>query len=152
MTTATKRAKSRAAVESVTTIARVQFHADPRKVVYLNRSSDGETQYYTYLFDGRATSCDCPSRKPCKHMAHSEQAEASQDAQERIEASLVLHQAEMHQASIEKQERQMNVSPVIESKQVDDSTAGDDPWEGLDDEQQWQAWRNYELGMSGLAV
>jgi hypothetical protein len=150
MTTATRTRKS-AAVESVTTIARVQFKADPRKVVYLNRSSDGSTQYETSLFDGKATSCNCPSRKPCKHMIHSEQAEAyRQEAlaeKERIETSLVLHQAKMHQAAIEKQERQMNGSPVIESKQVVKSTADDDPWEGLDDEARYVAWRNYEFAL-----
>ncbi len=152
MTTATKRAKSRAAVESVTTIARVQFHTDPRKVVYLNRSSDGETQYYTSLFDGKATSCDCPSRKPCKHMAHSEQAEATrqeaQDAEERIAAGLVLYQAEMHAAEVEKQQQHMSASPVVESEYVEKSTADEDPWEGLDDEQKYTAWRTYELALA----
>ncbi len=152
MTTATRTRKS-AAIESVTTIARVQFKSDPRKVVYLNRSSDGETQYETFLFDGRATSCTCPSRKPCKHMAHSEQAEAKrQEAlaeEERIEAARVLYLAELHQAAIEKQVRQMSASPVIlvECKQDDSSTAGDDPWEGLDDEARYAAWRDYEFAL-----
>ncbi len=60
---------------TVTIIARIVFKADYKKVCYLVRSSDGATQYTTCLFEGRATSCTCPSRKPCKHMRAAENAE-----------------------------------------------------------------------------
>jgi hypothetical protein len=61
--------------KQVQIIGRVQFKSDARKVVYLNRSSDGVSQYETSLFDGKATGCSCPSRKPCYHMEQSEQIE-----------------------------------------------------------------------------
>lgn len=59
---------TRKAIKTVQIIARVQFKSDARKVVYLVRASNGIDQYETYLFDGRALSCTCDSRKPCYHM------------------------------------------------------------------------------------
>lgn len=79
MTTATRTRKS-TAKKAVKMIARIQFKDDARKVVYLVRSSDGEGQYHTYLFDGKATSCDCAARKPCKHMEKCEAEEAERQA------------------------------------------------------------------------
>jgi len=64
-------------VKEVTFIARAQFKCDHRKVVYLARSSNGVDQYATSLFDGNATGCTCPSRKPCKHMKAAEAKEAA---------------------------------------------------------------------------
>ena len=54
--------------KQVTVIARVQFKCDDRKVVYLVRASNGTDQYETTMFDGKATGCTCPSKKPCYHM------------------------------------------------------------------------------------
>jgi len=64
-------------VKEVTFIARIEFKCDHRKVVYLVRSSNGVDQYETSMFDGKATGCTCPSRKPCKHMKGAEQKEAA---------------------------------------------------------------------------
>jgi hypothetical protein len=69
MATATK-------VKTVLIIARIQFKVDARKVVYLVRASNGIDQYETYVFDGRAVSCTCDSRKPCYHMTQLEQKES----------------------------------------------------------------------------
>ena len=81
MTTATK------ATRTVQIIARIQFKADSRKVVYLVRGSKGE-QYETCLFDGKATSCTCESRKPCYHMTQLEQKEAERNTMS-VEAAQV---------------------------------------------------------------
>src|SRR5450432_1859712 len=83
MTTATKKA-----TKTVQIIARVQFKADARKVVYLVRGSKGE-QYETYFFAGKATSCTCESRKPCYHMTQLETKEA-----ERVETTETVALAE----------------------------------------------------------
>lgn len=72
----TQKQATRKSTKSVQIIARVQFKADPRKVCYIVRSSDGESQYTTCLFDGKACSCSCASRKPCYHMDGAEQKEA----------------------------------------------------------------------------
>ena len=71
MTTATRKA-----TKTVQIIARVQFKADARKVVYLVRASNGVDQYETYMFAGKATSCTCPAHKPCYHMTQLEAKEA----------------------------------------------------------------------------
>lgn len=63
--------------KQLTTIARVQFRCDHRKVVYLVRSSNGVDQYQTSLFNGKATGCTCPSKKPCYHMKGAEAREAA---------------------------------------------------------------------------
>lgn len=67
---------SKKALKVVQIIARIQFKADARKVVYLVRASNGVDQYETYCFDGRALSCTCDSRKPCYHMRQVETKEA----------------------------------------------------------------------------
>jgi hypothetical protein len=65
----TRKSSHTAKVEKIVhIIARIQFIADACKVVYKVRSSDGTQQYETYLFDGKATSCTCPAKKPCYHM------------------------------------------------------------------------------------
>jgi hypothetical protein len=64
------------ATKPVSVIARCEFKADTRKVIYLVSQSSGEGQYETHMFDGKACSCTCASRRPCKHMAHCEQLEA----------------------------------------------------------------------------
>lgn len=71
--------KTRKAEKVVNIIARIEFKADPRKVVYLVRSSDGTKEYQTCLFDGNATSCNCPSTspRPCYHMTQLEAKEAA---------------------------------------------------------------------------
>ena len=69
--------------KQVVIIARVQFKADSRKVAYAVESSDGTKQYSVCLFDGKVTACDCPARKPCKHM----------NAAQRIETARTAHVA-----------------------------------------------------------
>jgi hypothetical protein len=76
MTTSTK---SRKATKTVQVISRVEFKADPRKVVYICRSSNGTDIYQTTLFDGKATGCQCPSHKPCYHMTGCEAKEAARN-------------------------------------------------------------------------
>jgi hypothetical protein len=76
----TQKQATRQSTKSVQIIARVQFKADPRKVCYLVRSSDGESQYTTCLFNGKACSCDCASKKPCYHMAGAESKEQERAA------------------------------------------------------------------------
>jgi hypothetical protein len=61
--------------KTVQVIARVEFKEDPRKVVYLVRPSSGVGQYETSLFDGRATSCNCPAKGKCYHRIGCEELE-----------------------------------------------------------------------------
>ena len=78
MTTATK---SRKAEKSVQIIARISFKDNPAIVVYLCRSSRCDAQYTTTLYNGCATGCDCPARKPCYHMTGCEAREAKRNEQ-----------------------------------------------------------------------
>lgn len=72
-------AKAMAAKKQVQVIARIQFKSDPRKVVYLVRSSDGVSQHETTLFDGKATSCTCASRCSCYHEKGCEKLEQARE-------------------------------------------------------------------------
>lgn len=74
-TTSAVKAKDTTA-KQVQVIARVEFKNDPRKVVYFVRSSDGQSEYQTSLFEGKAISCNCPARKHCYHMQQCEEKEA----------------------------------------------------------------------------
>ncbi len=76
----TKQTTTRKEQKTVQIIARIVFTADNRKVVYLVRSSNGVDQYEVHMFDGKACSCTCPSRKPCRHMAGTEQIERIRSA------------------------------------------------------------------------
>jgi hypothetical protein len=90
--------------KDVTIVARYQFKADAKKVAYLVRSSDGATTYQTFLFDGRASSCTCPAKKPCYHMVQLQQREARRASEQelaRINAE-VLAQIEQEQAAPQK--------------------------------------------------
>jgi SWIM zinc finger len=69
----------------VTILTRVSFKSDARKVVYQALSSDGATKYNVFLFAGKASSCECPSRKPCRHMKAAESREAERQAQAAVE-------------------------------------------------------------------
>ena len=61
----------------VQVISRTQFEDDPRKVVYRVRSSrNANVTYETTLFDGKATSCTCPSWLTCFHEEQLEEREA----------------------------------------------------------------------------
>jgi hypothetical protein len=125
----------------VQVISRTQFEDDPRKVVYRVRSSSDPTkEYETFLFDGKATSCTCPSRLPCFHEEQLEEREATYAERDRIMAEFVLSEAQRHTA-------------VIAAS--DDSSSGsdssNDPWFGLTSAERFQAWRNYEAAMAGLA-
>lgn len=62
----------------VTVIARVTVKRNGH-VIYLCRGSHGE-QYNTTVINGKATGCTCPARKPCKHMDHCQNLEASRVA------------------------------------------------------------------------
>lgn len=64
------------AAKTVSIIARIEFRADTRKICYLVNSSNGVDQYETCLFDGKATSCSCPSQRSCYHMQQLEEREA----------------------------------------------------------------------------
>lgn len=79
----------KATTKQVTIIARYQFKADPRKVCYLVRASNGVDTYMACLFDGKATSCRCASRKPCYHMTQLEAREAQRNQPVAREDSLV---------------------------------------------------------------
>lgn len=74
MTTSTK---TRKATKTVKVLSRIEFNADARKVVYIVRSSNGADTYQTTLFAGKATSCTCPSHKPCYHMMGCETLESA---------------------------------------------------------------------------
>ncbi len=77
MTTTATRTK-----KEVQIVARYQFKNDARKVAYRVHSSDGRKEYTCFLFDGKATSCECPARKPCYHMIQLEQREQERAEQE----------------------------------------------------------------------
>ena len=66
--------------KSVSIIARIAFKADPRKVCYIVKSSNGKDTYQTCLFNGKATGCSCPSTRPCYHMTQIEAKEAARQA------------------------------------------------------------------------
>lgn len=83
------------AQKTVTIIARIQFKNDSRKVCYLVRSSSGKDTYTTCLFNGKATSCTCPARKPCYHMTQLETIEAARP-QVAAEAEVVEIPAEVN--------------------------------------------------------
>lgn len=128
---------------TVQVIARTQFeHA--HKVVYLVRSSRSNAQYETTLLDGLALRCTCPSRVRCYHMEQLEQREAdiieAEAWKQHIIAQFVLSEAE-------------KATAVIAAS--DDSSSGsdssNDPWFGLTSAERFQAWRNYEAAMAGLA-
>lgn len=91
MTTAIRTRKSKKSEQkTVQIIARIQFKADSRKVVYLVRGSHGE-QYETSLFDGKASACTCPAHKPCYHMVQLGAREAA-----RAERAVAVEQAEAY--------------------------------------------------------
>jgi hypothetical protein len=77
--------------KEVTIIARYQFKNDPRKVVYLVRSSDGKSEYCTTLIDGVASGCSCPARNgKCYHRAQLEAREEARWATYRQELARKL--------------------------------------------------------------
>lgn len=77
----------------VTIIARVQFKADPRKVCYRVRSSNGKDVYTTCLFDGKATSCTCPCKTGnCYHRRQLEAREQERAATKAAQAEAAVEQ------------------------------------------------------------
>ncbi len=82
------------ATREVTILARVEFKADSRKVVYKVLSSNGADTYQTSLFNGKACSCTCPSRKPCYHMTGCEAHEAERDAERKMDEMAAYYQDE----------------------------------------------------------
>src|SRR5438046_1311128 len=85
ITIMTQKQATRKSEMTVQLIARISFKADPRKVCYLVRSSDGQSQYITCLFDGKACSCDCAAKGRCYHMVQLEEREASRQAASQAE-------------------------------------------------------------------
>lgn len=147
MTTVAK-SKNSKTQKSVRIIGRYTFHNGA--VVY--RVENGEQKQYccTLHKDGSWTCMgkddQCPAQKfskthTCYHVEHCETHEQEYyragvlAEQERITAELVLQRAEQYTSSIQDE---------------DDDSSGD-PWEGLDADERYAAWANYELGMSGLA-
>jgi Na+-translocating ferredoxin:NAD+ oxidoreductase RnfC subunit len=80
ITIMTQKQATRQSTKTVQIIARIVFKSDNRKVIYLVRSSNGIDQYEVHMFDGKACSCTCPSRKPCRHMAGAESKEQERAA------------------------------------------------------------------------
>lgn len=184
--------------KSVQVIARTQFEDDPRKVVYRVRSSrNASAEYETTLFDGRATSCTCPSRLRCYHAQQLEAREAQYITREqaiaaarknseaelaRIEQETLAHIAREQAAPRKPLSEMARIATLPDSYRAeataekdrviaefvlseaekaaaviaasDDSSSGSDsgdPWFGLSSAERFQAWRNYEAAMAGLA-
>lgn len=74
--------------KEVTVIARYQFKADPKKVAYLVRASNGKDTYQVFFFAGKACSCGCPAKKPCYHMTQLEAREAQRNQSSAREQAL----------------------------------------------------------------
>jgi hypothetical protein len=70
---------TRKATKTVQVISRIEFKSDPRKVVYICRSSNGIDTYQTTLFAGKATSCTCKATCKCYHMTGCETLEAARN-------------------------------------------------------------------------
>ncbi len=69
-----------AKTQEVTIIARYELKADSSQVFYKVRScSDATKEYCVTCLDGVAIECDCPARKPCKHMRHCTHLEAQRN-------------------------------------------------------------------------
>jgi hypothetical protein len=66
--------------KKVTILARIEFKADSKKVCYRCLSSNGKDIYTTCLWQGKACSCSCPSRKlECRHAIACEAREAERE-------------------------------------------------------------------------
>ncbi len=63
----------------VVVIARYQLKSNADQVFYKVRSSAGDAEYCVTCLDGIAVECDCPARKPCKHMKACTYMEASRN-------------------------------------------------------------------------
>ncbi len=87
-------AKTATAIKEVTILARVEFKNDARKVVYKVLSSNGKDTYMTSLFNGKACSCDCISRKPCYHMTGCEAHEAARNEERKMDEMAAYYQDE----------------------------------------------------------
>jgi hypothetical protein len=115
-------ARQQKIVKEATFIARIQFKCDHRKVIYLARSSNGVDQHETTLFDGKATSCSCPSKKPCYHMKAAEAREEARWTEYRRELACKLAQqfltVEIVEQIVEQQQVVETVSPKVEREQV----------------------------------
>lgn len=87
---------TKTATREVTILARVEFKADSRKVVYQCLSSNGKDTYMTYLFNGKASSCECKATKPCYHMTGCEAYEAARNASKQSHEDENARRAMMH--------------------------------------------------------
>lgn len=111
-------------------------------IVFSVLSSDRKRKYETTLVHGKCVKCTCPSRLACYHGIQLEQLEAdrreAEAERDRILAEYALMQAEKE----------------LEAKAAatDDSTTGEnDPWFGYTAQQRFDAWRQFEMSMAGLA-
>jgi len=82
-----------ASTKEVTVLARGQYKRNAKAVVYLVLSSNGNDQYRTIIYDGKATHCSCPATKPCYHMVQLEAIEGAR-AEREARAELVRRSAE----------------------------------------------------------
>lgn len=154
----TTTAKSRKAEIKVVQIkCRVQFKDDDRKVVYQVRSSNGVSAYQVFLFAGKATSCECASRKPCYHMIQVEQYEAATapERQERHVAKTV--QAEVDAWCVsqvdyddlsEAAQTQIAAVGQIELMDDDEHEVMDFTVEDLDDYDAWKRDNGLDVPLS----
>jgi hypothetical protein len=111
-------------------IARIVFQDDPRKVIYIVRSSsDATVQYQVHMFDGKACSCTCPSRKPCKHMSRCEAQEQERTRKQQIEAEIARIDAEIQAYIADEVAR---VSSVQKSEDESSSTGLEAYYEAFD--------------------
>lgn len=63
-------------------------------IVYVVRSSKGDTTYRTTLLNGHATGCTCPANKPCYHMTQLETKEQQRRAVQATQAIVTESDAE----------------------------------------------------------
>lgn len=140
-------AKSQKQVKEVCVIARYQFKADPRKVVYLVRASNGVDTYQVFFYNGKACSCGCASRKPCYHMTQLEAREAQRNQSnargQALAAARAASEAEL--AKIEAEtfaqiEAEQAAEPVQKSEQA---KLADLPFS--DDEKKYSRWTEQEM-------
>ena len=60
--------QTQTATREVTILARCQFKNNPKAAGYQVLSSNGVDKYEVHVYNGKATSCNCPAKKPCYHL------------------------------------------------------------------------------------
>jgi hypothetical protein len=132
--------------KEVTVIARYQFKADPKKVAYLVRASNGKDTYQVFFFAGKACSCGCPAKKPCYHMTQLETREASRNQISERDAALAAARAESEallaqiDAEVQEQieaEQSAPVAPKSEMAQFADLPLSEDEQREIEKTRDW---------------